>query len=60
MEPTRWVSYNRVFCEEQWTSYIQYLRNWAEEHADSAYAGASPACYDEWLDNEYAEEEEEE
>ena len=35
-----------------WQRYIAYLKEWAETHSDEAFAGMSPACYDEWLDNE--------
>ena len=37
----------------KWQQYINYLRNWANDHENSMFAGNSPACYDEWLDNEY-------
>lgn len=35
-----------------WDKYIAYLRQWADDNADPAYAGQSPACYDEWRDIE--------
>ena len=35
-----------------WNEYIDYLRNWAETHSDETFAGMSPACFDEWRDNE--------
>ena len=38
--------------------YINYLINWAIEHNDEVFKGCSPACFDEWLDNEYKEDEE--
>ena len=38
--------------------YINYLINWAIEHNDEAFKGCSPACFDEWLDNEGEEDEE--
>ena len=41
-----------------WNGYIKYLQEWAKESADSKFYGMSPACFDEWLDNEHAEEEE--
>lgn len=41
-----------------WNKYIQYLKNWAEEHSDQVYDGSSPSCYDEWNDNENTEYEE--
>ena len=38
--------------------YINYLINWAIEHNDEAFEGCSPACFDEWFDNEGEEDEE--
>lgn len=38
---------------ERWARYIDYLIEWAFYHASDVYADSSPACYDEWLDNEY-------
>ena len=35
-----------------WQRYIAYLKEWAETHSNERFAGMSPACYDEWLDNE--------
>lgn len=35
-----------------WQRYIAYLKEWAETHSGEEFAGMSPACYDEWLDNE--------
>ena len=35
-----------------WLSYLTYLKKWADEHKDMEFFGQSPACYDEWLDNE--------
>lgn len=59
MESIRWASFNRTVSEESWSDYVDYLRTWADDHADPAYAGTNPMSYAEWLDNEYAEEEEE-
>ena len=42
-----------------WKKYIEYLRNWIKEHEAQENEGMSPACYDEWYDNEYQEEEDE-
>jgi len=39
-----------------WNKYIQYLHDWAESHSEHTFAGMTPACYDEWYDNEYQEE----
>ena len=32
----------------KWDRYIYYLRTWADDNADYAYAGQSPLSYDEW------------
>lgn len=36
-------------------AYCQYLMDWAENHCDIGFEGMTPACFDEWLDNEGAE-----
>lgn len=41
---------------KNWKRYLKYLRKWAKDHKDKACYGMSPACYDEWLDNEGDEE----
>lgn len=41
---------------DNWSKYLQYLYVWAVEHSDPVFSGCSPACYDEWLDNENEEE----
>ena len=41
--------------DTHWSDYIMYLLKWSSEHADKEFAGMSPACYDEWLDNEQGE-----
>lgn len=41
--------------DSNWDNYISYLHEWAAEHSNEAYAGMSPVCYDEWLDNECEE-----
>lgn len=38
--------------DERWARYINYLIEWALYHSDGIYADSSPACYDEWCDNE--------
>lgn len=43
--------------DNKWSRYIDYLRKWADSHSGAGFAGMSPACYDEWLDTEYADEE---
>lgn len=35
-----------------WERYIQYLISWAKDHKDEEYKGMSPACYDEFLEND--------
>ena len=37
---------------DRWSKYINYLIKWAMEHSGAEYDGMSPACYDEWRDNE--------
>lgn len=39
-----------------WKLYIEYLKQWAEDHSDEECEGMSPACYDEWVDNEFYED----
>lgn len=36
----------------QWEKYIDYLKNWADEHSDKYFEGMTPASYDEWEENE--------
>lgn len=40
---------------DTWSRYLDYLIKWSLGHSDSGFSGMSPACYDEWLDNEEAE-----
>ena len=35
-----------------WNNYIEYLKDWATQHQEEANEGMSPACYEEFLDNE--------
>lgn len=44
---------SRFFEEKKWENYIQYLHAWADDHSTNEYLGQSPACYDEWCDNEW-------
>lgn len=39
-------------------AYLQYLSRWIFDHYEDEFKGCSPACFDEWLDNEYEEDEE--
>ena len=41
-------------------AYLQYLSRWIFEHYEDEFKGCSPACFDEWLDNEGEEGEEDE
>lgn len=38
--------------------YLNYLVNWIADHHEETFKGCSPACFDEWLDNEGEEDEE--
>ena len=35
--------------------YWVYLLQWYVTHSNPAFKGCEPACYNEWLDNEYQE-----
>ena len=41
-------------CEDkiQWNHYLKYLLVWANEHSDMKCKGMSPACFDEFCDND--------
>ena len=47
------------FGDSDWNRYCLYLIRWANDHAGPEYERMSPACYDEWLDNEGEEDEDE-
>jgi len=36
-----------------WSKYIEYLKDWADEHSDIEFQGSSPSCFDEWYNNDY-------
>ena len=38
--------------ENQWLRYIEYLKSWANDHYGVEYEGMSPACYDEFCEND--------
>ena len=38
--------------------YLNYLMSWIADHHEDEFKGCSPACFDEWLDNEGEEDEE--
>lgn len=42
--------------KEKWNKYLNYLSKWAIDHKDVTYYGSSPACFDEFVDNEYTYE----
>ena len=46
------------FGDSDWNRYCLYLIRWANYHGGPEYEGMSPACYDEWCDNEKAYEDE--
>ena len=35
-----------------WNNYIEYLKDWADQHREIENEGMSPACYGEFLYNE--------
>jgi len=39
-----------------WEDYLCYLREWIENHSRVEFYEMSPACFNEWRDNEYCEE----
>jgi hypothetical protein len=41
--------------EATWELYVHYLHEWADSHSASEFYGMSPACFDEWFNNEYRE-----
>ena len=40
----------------KWQRYLNYLADWVFDHIDEKFSGMSPACFDEWKDNENQEE----
>ena len=34
--------------------YLGYRQDWIMDHCDDCFEGSSPACFEEWKDNEYA------
>lgn len=45
---------NKEIRKTRWKKYIDYLKQWTDVHSDPMSEGMSPACYDEFCDNEYA------
>lgn len=41
---------------EEWSGYLEYLKQWAESHADGVFYGQTPASFDEWCDSEFLED----
>ena len=39
-----------------WNNYIEYLKDWARQHEEIENEGMSPACYEEFLENESEEQ----
>lgn len=42
-----------VSRQYEWQGYLDYLKEWSENHKKIEFYGMTPACFDEWLDNEY-------
>lgn len=36
-----------------WANYLKYLNQWVDEHTEGEFYGMSPACFDEWKENEF-------
>lgn len=43
----------------EWNAYLKYLTDWIEFHKESEFHGMSPACFNEWEENEEIEAENE-
>ena len=39
----------------EWKAYLKYLIDWVEYHKESTNYGMSPACFNEWEENEEIE-----
>lgn len=46
--------------DPEWDAYLLYLTDWAESHKRKLHKGESPACFQEWQDNEGSEEDDDE
>ena len=42
--------------EKRWDAYIAYLNDWADDHSDAESYGSAPLGFDEWLEEEYEED----
>lgn len=38
--------------DDKWKAYLNYLVEWAFNHQDDEFTGMTPACYDEFCENE--------
>lgn len=38
-----------------WREYLHYLLSWIDTHRGGENYGMSPACFEEWNENEYDE-----
>lgn len=38
-----------------WSNYIEYLKDWANQHQEPENEGMTPASWEEFLDNENEE-----
>ncbi len=47
---------NRLKSGTKWAAYLEYLSRWVCDHASMNSYGMSPACFDEWEDNEGKED----
>ncbi len=45
--------------QREWENYMEYIDDWRQTHNSVQFHGMSPASFDEWRDNENAEEEDE-
>ena len=45
-----------LIVNSKWRAYLKYLVEWAFDHQEEEFEGMVPASYDEWCENEYAEE----
>ena len=43
--------------KKRWDAYIEYLSDWNDDHSGTEYYGESPMSFDEWLEEEYEEDE---
>jgi len=41
-----------------WKKYLRYLHDWAKNHNKPRFFAMTPACFEEWLDNEYQDDDE--